>query len=393
MSAPLRVLVVVIAAASLLAGATSARAQPFASAEAAFTRFLAPGALDPTWFAPALLAELPLDRLTRTRDDLARHGALVEIARDRDLWSLRLTRARVPARIALDPQGRIRSLFFEAAIAVPADLAAALAGFDRLPGRHALLVLDDSRETVAREADRPLGVGSAFKMLVLRELATAETEGRLRLDQVVSLRDTMAPGSGIARFWPADTPVTLGALAVMMISLSDNAATDTLMEVIGRERLSAAAPARNRPLMNTRELQLLRLEADPRRLSRWRLGDETMRARVLAELPRGASLPEVWGDSLAADVDHQFSARELCALAQSVGARPEMRVNPGPAAGTGWEWVAFKGGSTDTSISYTFLAGRGARTVCVSAIWNAPRIARDGLRDPVRGLLALLAGP
>lgn len=392
MRAPLRALAVVIATAWLIAG-PAARAQGFASAETAYTRFFAPGALDPAWFAPTLLAEVPLDRLTRIRDDLAQNGGLVEAIRDRDLWSLRLARARVPARIALDPRGRIRSLFFEAAIAVPADLAAALAAFDRLPGRHALLVLDDARESAAREADRPLGVGSAFKMLVLREFAAAEAEGRLRLDQVVSLRDTMAPGSGIARFWPADTPVTLGALAVMMISLSDNAATDTLMQAIGRDRLSAAAPPRNRPLMNTRELQLLRLEADPRRLSRWRLGDEATRARVLAELPLGATLPEIWGDSLAADVDYQFSARELCALARSVGARPEMRVNPGPAAGTGWDWVAFKGGSTDTSISYTVLAGRGARSVCVSAIWNATRIARDALRDPVRGLLAFLAGP
>ena len=45
--------------------------------------------------------------------------------------------------------------------------------------------------------------------------------------------------SGITQDWAPGTPASLEQLATLMISISDNTATDALMGLIGRERLEA----------------------------------------------------------------------------------------------------------------------------------------------------------
>lgn len=365
-----------------------------ADAAAAFARIFRTTKLDPRWFAPSLLGEVPLERLASSRDALLRnHGPYRDARRDGDRWTVILAHALVPARIAFDARGRIRSVFFERAVAVPETLARATATIAALPGQHAFLILESGRERASAQADRPLGVGSAFKLLVLREYAAALRDGRLRPDAVVALRpEWKAPGSGMIGTWPEGTSIALGTLATMMIAISDNTATDALMDLVGRAALDAAAPARNRPVMTTRELHLLRVHPDPQALALWRSGDVTARRGVLAALPPGRHLPLVWGDTLASDVDYLFTARELCALIGELGERPELRVNAGPAGALGWDWSAYKGGSTDTSISATVLAARGERRVCVSAAWNVtPHIDRDRFMTAMRGVLAVLA--
>jgi hypothetical protein len=369
-------------------------AQPLADERAAYERFFTATNLEAAWFAPFVLEEVPLARLTRIRDELLRqHGGFRDAAREGDRWSVLLERARVPSRLALDSAGRIRSIFFEPAIEISGGLSAALAAFDGLPDRRSLLILDQGRERAAREPDQPLGVGSAFKMLVLRELIAATRAGRLSLDQVVHLKpEWRAAGSGMIRNWADGTAVTLGTLATMMIAISDNTATDALMDMIGREHLDRVAPSRNRPLITTRELHLLRVSQDKTLAERWARGDVVARRAILRELPRGHRLPQVWGDALWREMDYLFTARELCALIAEIGTRPEMRVNAGPAASLGWDWVAYKGGSTDTSINMTVLAGKAARSVCVAATWNAPRaVSREKFNAVVRRILAVLA--
>lgn len=360
----------------------------------ALARLFAAAVLEAGWFTPALLTDLPTRRLTTQRDELvAQYGGFRRAERDGDRWTVVLARARVPTRIAFDPRGRVRSLDFERAIPVPESLAKAAAAFDALSGTKALLVIDGPRERLAREAERPLGVGSAFKMLVLREYVAAIAAGRLRAETVVALQPGWkAPGSGMIGAWADGTPVALGTLATMMISISDNTATDALMNLIGRPALDAVVPARNRPLMTTRELHLLRLHRDPEALARWRTGDAVARGAVLAALPPGRALAAVWGETLAHDIDYLFTARELCALIEAVGDRPEMRANPGPAAALGWDWSAYKGGSTDTSINATLLVGKASRRVCVAATVNVtPHIDRARFMAAVRGVLGALA--
>ena len=70
--------------------------------------------------------------------------------------------------------------------------------------------------------------------------------------------DRSSIGGGTVAGFPRGAPITLHTLASLMISISDNTATDILLHVVGREnveRMMAAMgvrdPARNRPLLST----------------------------------------------------------------------------------------------------------------------------------------------
>ena len=78
-------------------------------------------------------------------------------------------------------------------------------------------------------------MGSAFKLGVLKALKEQIAGGRHSWDEVAELTapDLSLP-SGIIQGWPMGAPLTLHSLAALMISISDNTATDVLMRVVGR---------------------------------------------------------------------------------------------------------------------------------------------------------------
>ena len=93
--------------------------------------------------------------------------------------------------------------------------------------------------------------------------------------------------SGMLHNWPEGAPVTLHTLASLMISISDNTATDILLGLVGREnvermmgRIGIAAPERNRPFLATREIFALKTapEAEQRAFIE---ADEAGRRRLL----------------------------------------------------------------------------------------------------------------
>lgn len=352
-------------------------------------------ALDPAWFAPAFSVRVPLGEVDRVRRELvAAHGAWRGAERQGGArWLVALERARVPVRLTLDDQGRVASLLLDPPAVVAASLEAAVAAFDALPGQVGLLVLEDGAERVARHPDTPLGAGSAFKLLVLRELAAAVAAGRLAWSTTVALRPGWrSPGSGMLRDWPEGLPVSVGSLAALMMAQSDNTATGALMDLIGRRHLDAAAAPCNRPLLTPRELLGLRYAGGTGQLADWRSGDAARRRRMLEAFRPGEDLPDAVPGQVPADIDYLFTARELCGLIASVAELPLTRINPGVADGLGWDWAAFKSGTTTTSASLTVLAARGMRRVCVAALWNAaPAVDRARLRTITRSLLATIA--
>lgn len=137
------------------------------------------------------------------------------------------------------------------------------------------------------DADRPLATGSTFKLFILGELSRQIQAGQRRWSDVVTIDRSSIGGGTIAGF-PRGAPVTLHTLASLMISISDNSATDILLHVVGREnveRMMAAMgvrdPARNRPLLSTLELGLVKA-APANAFALWQQADEATRRQLLA---------------------------------------------------------------------------------------------------------------
>ncbi|MGQ0570209.1 MAG: serine hydrolase, partial [Armatimonadota bacterium] len=84
------------------------------------------------------------------------------------------------------------------------------------------------------EPDRPFPTASVFKVPVLLELLMQAEEGRLRLDEAVTVtEDWKSPGSGVLKELTSSPTLSLTDLAMLMIIISDNTATDILVDRVG----------------------------------------------------------------------------------------------------------------------------------------------------------------
>ena len=143
----------------------------------------------------------------------------------------------------------------------------------------------------------PLPVASVFKLYVLGAVVAAVQAGALAWGQEVTLRDALdSLPSGNTQDEPAGSTLSVRELSRRMILLSDNTATDHLIDLVGRAAVEAAVvdmghtdPGLLRPLLTTREWFVLR--ADPELLARYVAADEGGRRDLLAGTVAHAPLP------------------------------------------------------------------------------------------------------
>lgn len=291
-------------------------------------------------------------------------------------------------QLALDADGRIAGLLFQPAelddppetldeLSEQLDASAPLAGFVR-----AELTPDGECVDVASlDADQPLPIGSVFKLYVLGAVAAAIAAGELTWEQPVEIRDELdSLPSGETQDEPGGSTLTVRELAQRMIEISDNTATDHLVDLVGRDAVEAALtelghadPAATLPMLTTREMFAIKADADL--LARYAAAGEDERRAMLAGEVAAAPLPALedisdWTEPRAVTTVEWFaSPADICralaglaTLAETPGLDPVGEVlsaNPGlPVdAGTFTE-VLFKGGSEPGVLAVAWLAVR-----------------------------------
>jgi beta-lactamase class A len=363
----------------------------------ALHRLLAEPVASAGWFSPSFLAVVPLDQLQPVLDSLRQSlGEYRSLQGSGGDFTVHFDRGTLPASIAVNAAGQITSLLFGAPAFADAARAfdEAVAGLNRLPGQVALLVTTDGAERAAINRDAPLAVGSTFKLSVLLALRELVESGAGAWDDVVHLSDgARSLPSGILQDWPSGSPLTLQTLASLMISLSDNTATDALIDLVGRENVERHAYA-NAPLLKTRELFILKSAANADLLGRYLEGPTAVRRQVLAEAGRRQLPPAsaLQGGGTTSQVEWFYSVRQLCDLIEKVADLPAMQINPGLAEPRSWRRTAFKGGSEAGvySLTHFLTAADGSRT-CVSATWNHENAGEEQFAALMLGLIASLA--
>lgn len=273
---------------------------------------------------------------------------------------------------------------------------------DDLPGEVRALVIRDGDRLIERATDEAAPTGSVFKLFVLGAVADAVAAGDVTWDDTLTVTDDVKSlPSGELQDAPDGTTLNVREAAEKMISISDNTATDMLIQLVGRDAVETAVvdmghsePALLSPFLTTRELFSLGWGGHDALTERWAAGDENERRAVLDEL---AALPF---DVTTADVDptttrwqqdlEWFSSPEDIAAAhdalqERATADPvvaeALEINPGisidPAA---WSDVAFKGGSSPGVIagSWHAVAADGTPvTVVVTMADDEPLAASD----------------
>ena len=375
-------------------------------------------------FAPEFLAQIPEAQIRAIAAQLtAQLGKAVKVASlkpsgaSRAALVIGFEKGSATMQVALDPgpQGKIAGLGITgtqtAAVAGIATLADVAAAFKALPGQTGFVVADlapKSAPLAALEAERPLAIGSTFKLVILAELVRAIDAGQRKWDEAIVLDGTELPAGGFNKL-PAGTKVPLRKLAEEMIRISDNSATDVMIRVLGREKIEAMqgkigikAPAANVPFLTTMELFKLKgvgQGAGQDALGRRYLALDTKGKRKLlagevATTP-GSAIGALFADGKPVLVDRlewfaspNDLARTMAwfeAHRTTVGGKEALRIlsiNPGisPTLAKRFAYVGYKGGSEPGVINMTVLVrDKSDKVRVVSASWNNPAEAVDDL--------------
>jgi beta-lactamase class A len=197
-----------------------------------------------------------------------------------------------------------------------------------------------------------------------------------------------------------------------MISISDNTATDQLIDVLGRERVlklmrdtGHSAPHHNDPLLTT--LDLFELKASgPALIEAWRSSDRDARAAILEQLTEheiSAERVEAAFSSgpNAIDIEWFATPRDLVGLFKHMRRKssravlPIMAINPNmsPATKANWNYAGYKGGSEPGVLNLTWLLeDKSGEWHILTLGWSNPDAAVD---EEALGLIAqrILAMP
>lgn len=360
---------------------TPATSSPATStpASAALDRLFRAAAPQAEWFTPEFLNMAPIASLTRTLNLLRQGlglGAFQGVSKDGK--TLNFAQGTIPVnRVSVDAQGRFTGLFVGApslnSSAPRPSLQSAVDAFKVLPGQVSVAVTENGKLLGGLNPEAKLAVASAFKLGILAELQDQIKAGKHAWAEVVTLQDAdKSLPSGFLQTWPDSSMLTLQSLATLMISQSDNTATDLLLRVVGGSGVGQKLGLGAVP--STRELFALKNPANKALLSTYLAGDDAGKNAVLAQLA-AAPLPaaELFGNGavVAPGVEWFVSTTRLCSLMNEVAALPLMQVNPGAADPAQFGAVSFKGGSEGGVLNLTSqIITQGGRSVCLSATWN-----------------------
>ena len=355
--------------------------------------------VDEAVFTPAFLAQVPTAQIEGIARELrATNGTVIGVANvtpesaTQALVTIDYANATVTARMALEaPEPhRFIGLLITGVERRGDSFETVIGELKKLPGTSALLVakLGETKPVpfASLNADTPLATGSVFKLFVLAELARATDAKERQWTDVVALGRPSLP-SGVTQNWPAGLPVTLATLATQMISISDNTATDTLIETLGRARVDAMRESIGKtpgslPVLPTLDAFALKMPANERFRERWTKAGLSDRRQVLNELePTAAAIDTsaLAGTPLHIDtVEWPATMTEIAgvldALRQRGGTTLDiLGVNPSlsPAERARFDVVGYKGGSESGVVALTWLLKtKGGEWYAVAGAWN-----------------------
>lgn len=215
------------------------------------------------------------------------------------------------------------------------DRLAAIAG--DLDGVMGYVVIDlESAERFERLADKTFPLASTIKLAILYELFKQADEGRLRLDEQRPVDPRHAVGgSGVLTH--LDSPsMSLRDYAVLMVVLSDNTATNLLIDMVG---MDAVTRRMNGLGMSTLKLQRRMMDAEAARKGRENVGTPSDLARLLAMIYRGEGLSKTGAEGIIAILEKPKTSALRDGVPSSVRVANKTGTLPGVVADAGVVYV------------------------------------------------------
>ncbi len=363
---------------------------------------------DLDFFAPSFTAQVPPGQISALAARLIQqHGAVIGtggiLRRSPTEANVTIHYARADVRFNLVIDNlaphQVIGLWLVSATTIGDNAAKLRADFAALPGKSALLITSLSERAtqpiLAYRADQTMAVGSSFKLWLLAEAARQVKAGERSWGDVFPLGAPSLP-SGITQDWSKGTAMTLHSLATLAISISDNTASDTLFEVLGRRNVDAIVrligPQSPRPLLSTIEAFALKMRANDDLRIAWEALDTASTPQFLEANKERLALSAIDRTQLAGspkfigNVEWFASPRDMAKTlnwlrTQAGGeARAIMTINKGMPIGEAeqFAYVGYKGGSEIGVIAMNYiLKDRSGQYYAVTGSWNDNAAAVD----------------
>lgn len=281
---------------------------------------------------------------------------------------------------------------------------------DALPVETTMLVVEDDQTLYERAADQVMPLSSTAKLYVLYALAEAIGSGDASWEDTLVVTDELRSlPTGQLQEEEAGYEVSVADAAALMISISDNTATDMIIDYLGRDAVEEAVaeaghhdPALLRPYLMTGDVFHLRW-ADPDLGEQFLNADEEGRTEIVESLaeetldldPADMSAESAAGQELewfgtAEDVlvVHQVlveAGEEHPEITEILTANPALMTEP---EDPWWDEVAYKGGSMLEALSgsWTVSDAEGRERTVVVLIHGEDPAEVQSLLGPIFGM-------
>lgn len=276
------------------------------------------------------------------------------------------------------------------------DVGSALKNLDKTGKLAVTLKTSDSKIHLAHSESEVFAIGSTFKLYVLGALQKAIANGKHTWSEKLAIRDSWKSlPSGMMQDLPAGDQFSLFDFALNMISISDNTATDHLLNFLGRETIEAMLkPMKNRneklniPFLSTVEMFKLKWAIDPKLTAKYISSDVALKRKMLEDLSQvdrkligtnGKSYdqPTAIGQlEWFGTTDDTCNAILYLADQKSLEIRDILSKNVSFLNNVGlaeshWSFAGYKGGSEPGVISMTYLLeSKAGNRACLSMSWN-----------------------
>lgn len=371
-------------------------------------------------FAPQFLAQAPAAQLLALVPQLTVGATGPWVATETRVTDLGLV-ARIEAdgatplnvQLAVDADSPelIETLFFQPAPDIPdipelATFDDIVSALDDLGPMNRLglfeIAFGECAAVADHNADQLMPIGSAFKLWILAELAAQVESGDAEWDELFPVQDRYKASPDGELFAMAEgTELTLRRYAELMISISDNGATDHLLHYVGRQRVEAAMvasgvgdPSLNQPFMSAADLFMIKFDPGSPTSEEYRALDVNGRRAVLDGLidetvpwiagPQDFPIVNADGVAISEPRDHDLewfaTPADLCRthahladLATRPGLEPVgeiLRMNAavgGEFDDTVWTDIRYKGGSEQGLVAVAWWLERADGRVFVLA--------------------------
>lgn len=289
----------------------------------------------------------------------------------------------------------IEGLFMKPPMRVGSTLESVITDLKNLEGSVSLSAINLSRGHIlaAHDSSAYLPIGSTFKLYILGTLAEHIRRGTRRWDDVVLLdSSTRSLPSGIVQTWPHGSPITLHTLATLMISQSDNTATDLLLQELHQDsvermqiKMGHSNASLNSPFLTTRDVFLLKFTDSGLRAREYAALRPADRRKYLDRINEQVPLDAVRfvDTAVVPDKVEWFARTTDCIRAMDWLRDPVLpqavldilAINPGVDVNSvQWPYVGYKGGSEPGVMNMTYLLRhRSGDWYALSASWMNPK--------------------